>query len=94
MVLGPVDEGDLDRGPAQRPGGEQPGEPAPDDHHMAPCLLLCLLIHGPPVTRSAGRPRGCPRGPLAGRSHPAGSSHTSRLGSSRSASVGPQVALG
>jgi len=34
-VLGPVDEGDGDRGPAQRPGGEQPRETAAYDHDPA-----------------------------------------------------------
>jgi hypothetical protein len=35
VVLGPVDEGDGDRGPAQRSGGEQPCETAAYDHDPA-----------------------------------------------------------
>src|SRR5215510_10915872 len=40
VVLSPVDEGHLDRRVPQRPGGEQPGEPAADDHYLtgAGCL--------------------------------------------------------
>jgi hypothetical protein len=33
VMLGPVDEGDLDRRARQRPDGEQAREAAPDDHH-------------------------------------------------------------
>ncbi len=43
MVLTAVDEGDLDRSAAERPGGEEPGESAAHDHHAA---LATLLVHG------------------------------------------------
>jgi hypothetical protein len=32
-MVRPVDDGDLDRRVAQRPGGEQPAEPSADDHY-------------------------------------------------------------
>ena len=34
-MLGPVDEGDLDRRAPQRPDGEQAREAAPDDYYPA-----------------------------------------------------------
>ena len=43
VVRAPVDEGHPDRGAAQHPGGEQPGESAADDHHAA---LAILVVHG------------------------------------------------
>ena len=75
VMLGPVDEGHLDRRARQHPGGEQPGESAAHDHHPA---LAVLVVHA--VFRS-----------VPWRAQPAGSSHLSRSGSSRSASVGPQL---
>src|SRR5215471_21029814 len=40
VVLAAVEQGHLDRRVPQRPGGEQPGEPAADDHYLtgAGCL--------------------------------------------------------
>src|SRR5215469_11038383 len=40
VMLRTVDEGHLDRGPPQRPGGEQAREAAADDHHPAPAVLI------------------------------------------------------
>ena len=49
VVLAPVDEGDLDRGTAQGPGGEQPGESAADDHHTALAMLVAHEASGEPA---------------------------------------------
>ena len=81
VMRGPVDQGDLDRGPAQRPDREQAGEPASDDHHPA---LAALVVHAAPsLLGSVRKPAG----------QPAGSYQASRSGSRRSASLGPQVPL-
>ena len=42
VMLGPVDEGHLDRRARQHPGGEQPREAAAHDHHPA---LAVLVVH-------------------------------------------------
>src|SRR5215469_8099983 len=40
VMLRTLDEGHLDRGPPQRPGGEQAREAAADDHDPAPAVLI------------------------------------------------------
>jgi len=45
VMLSPVEQGHLDRCPPQRPGGEQAGQPAADDHY--PTGAGCLG-HGSP----------------------------------------------
>ena len=45
VMLSPVEQGHLDRSVPQRPGGEQAGQPAADDHY--PTGSGCL-VHGVP----------------------------------------------
>src|ERR1700733_10131050 len=40
MMVGAIDDRDLDGRTPQRPGGEQPAEPATDDHHAVRRNLL------------------------------------------------------
>src|SRR5215467_15645689 len=77
VMLGPVDEGHLQR-LLQPPGREQAGESAADDHHPgAGCcghgLPRSFVLYGLRVGQ------------------PLGSCQVSRSGSSRSASLGPQL---
>ena len=48
VVLGPVDEGHLNRRPGEHPGGEQPREAAADDHYLAGAGCLG---HGLPLAK-------------------------------------------